>query len=618
MADSFILTDGIFSIELLYNSASQAEYKILYGAQIQVDQPDVLMHQPDFGEPVPVRGINQDRTAFFNLHLPPNTDWDTVLNSVSVVKRAVDGADSQALRYWTDGDVNRVVLRIQLNGATNYTDIPVKFGVVDDSGSYYSPVAILNEMASNVGVILTVAPLGEGASFTLQNDMASTPHFIEDSNSDGLADNWTESGTPTTTIDTTNYLIGGKSQKVVGAGAGDGVFHPPISITTTCGASIWVYLVSGTLTIKLRNTTGGLDIESSTVTTANIADDANVDKTAVDKAGATWYRFDLSGSLVGTQSVRFEAALTGAGEFFLDGAYIQSGATVSPDGWCSTASLKNRYDPDVAITNINYLDFWGIPGDADATFILESSGMTNEAKRIIGARRTGLNESASATHWRSAENFTETTGWNRVPDAALAGGYYISSNAPNATSTPTSFTIFNTPCRLYCSFYATVSTTTCTASYTLMGQTVTLSTVTTPTTSAYNLIDLGLINTSGIFEPDNTTGRTIQVDITVGGVSGTARLNGIYLIPTSGGFAYISGAEGDTKYYSRDNKAYETTADESLGVVGSMPVLQNGSKGDRLIVLLAGGTSDQLYTPTRSSTVTSTITPRSRHLLGVQ
>jgi hypothetical protein len=53
MADSFILTDGTTSFELVYDAGTQDDYKLEYGTRVQLSEPAVLMHSPDDGESLP-------------------------------------------------------------------------------------------------------------------------------------------------------------------------------------------------------------------------------------------------------------------------------------------------------------------------------------------------------------------------------------------------------------------------------------------------------------------------------------------------------------------------------------------------------------------------------------
>ncbi len=66
-------------------------------------------------------------------------------------------------------------------------------GVVSVTQSLGYLVKVITVNFYVVTIKLVLAPYGEWTStISLQNDMLSSPHFVEDSNSDGLADGWLE------------------------------------------------------------------------------------------------------------------------------------------------------------------------------------------------------------------------------------------------------------------------------------------------------------------------------------------------------------------------------------------------------------------------------------------
>jgi hypothetical protein len=368
MADSFKVTDGVTEIELIYAGGSQEDYKLQYGTRVSVPEPAVLVHQPDDGESQPIRAVDRDREVYLTMNVPGD-DWDAVIDAVTRLKRLVDGAHSQALRYWTIGDVDRVVLRVQKDGSSRYTDLPVKWGFVDDSGAYHT--SIQTEIGWQIVVMLVVAPYGEGAPIALRNDLASSPHFIEDSNSDGLADGWTIIG-GSGALNTTYYLVGGQSQELTVTSSGAQYIN---SDTVTASTSsdgvgyIWICEPTGTadpVTIRLLNGSNG----TISFETFDPAAPADYDKTAIGAGGEAWYRYSVTGNNGGTSGLRIQVIrgsgdASAAGTYYLDAAYLEVDQTVVPDAWCSTSSIENRYDPtSTDEARINYIDIWGVPGDS--------------------------------------------------------------------------------------------------------------------------------------------------------------------------------------------------------------------------------------------------------------
>ena len=256
MANSALLSDGTTSYEFVYDSASQDDFKLRYGMSVAAGEPNVLWHRPDNAPPQLVR-ITNDLTTIFLATIVYGDDWDDVINTLAPIKRWVDGDDQQAARYHNSGDVNKIYARIQLDGMTNYTDWTVIYGNVDDSKAYYTSVADRNKLAVDVVLMLTCEPVGEGASFTLRNDMASSPHFIEHNTVATLGDGWNDQGTPTRSIASTVYLIGGESQRVQTTSSGTTGIS---SDTVAAGSGVdfvaycWVYVQSGDqVTVQVRN-----------------------------------------------------------------------------------------------------------------------------------------------------------------------------------------------------------------------------------------------------------------------------------------------------------------------------------------------------------------------------
>jgi len=411
MANSAILSDGTTEYEFVYDAATQDDYKLRYGMSVGGSEPAPLWHNPDSAPPQLVRLTNQNQVIFLTT-IVFGTDRNDVLNNLVPIKRWVDGGDQQAARYHTEGDVDKIYCRIQLDGATNYTDWTVVYGSVDDSKAFYNPVSDKNTLALDVTVMLICEPLGDGASFTMNNDLDGDPgmtRFIS-----GTAYGLTAVGTPTLTANTTNYLSGASSQRIVtDSSTTEGVQTNTVTCSTSTNirAFVWVQANAGAddLTIALLDGSGNT-IDSETFDPGN---PANYDKTAVGSAGSTWYRYALSGQNTAAADARLRIQrasgdATTNSTYNIDNLYLRQSTTVTPDAWMSSATVVNRHDHDgTNINRINVIDGWGIPGDSDALMTWRFNMVSianNTGKRGIFALRTdGTIKNANFKHWYGSD-----------------------------------------------------------------------------------------------------------------------------------------------------------------------------------------------------------------------
>lgn len=321
MAHTFKLTDGTDTVDLIYVGASQEDYRL---EEVESrGRGDILpIIQPaDASEngPEPIR-INR-----------PNREWrckiqvwssgrDDQHNNFHSFQRMFSQAGDA--RTWSP--VDKVYLEIQLDSATNWTRYDVKYCyTTDDSG-------IFGVLSAKSGVTAPVAPIeativtkpsGYGATEKLRNYL-KTPHFEEDGDADGLADNWTETGTPTTTLDTDVYLCASQSQKVVTDAAGtDGIKADTVTIGAGdyVVARVWIHHDSGdTVTMSLLS---GTTIDSTDT-------DATADAIATGAGGKTWSRYDLAG--IGEQATltmqlkieRLAGDASAATTYYVDKCYM--------------------------------------------------------------------------------------------------------------------------------------------------------------------------------------------------------------------------------------------------------------------------------------------------------
>ena len=623
MADSYKLTDGTTEIELQYDSVSQTNYTLQYGSQVQIDAPDVLMHVPDDGEELPVRTVYRNRRMFFTLNAN-GADWDTVLNNVAAVRRLI----RQANRYWVTGDVNRVSMRIQKDGATNYTDHPIKYGYIRDDDAYYTEAQ--NILGWKPVIVLEVGPYGEGASFTLRNDLPSSPHCIEDSNSDGRPDGWTIVNFPTVSINTHNYLIGGKSLAMSGSNL-DGVNTPTATATAPdIAAYVWVHVASGAATIDFRDSTGSVQQYTLTSTDSNEVSD----KTITSSSGDTWYRVSYSASLSGNNPF-IRILCSGTSQLRIDGAYLQTGTTTVPDAWCSTSAIENRYDPTSSDeARINYVDVWGIPGDAPAIVDqqLTFGASVNEAM-IIGKGASGNYDAATRLHWFDGADLrvAYTAGSDSSPsDAARSGGTYIRyTGGLTSTLIQFDFTIATADAAKFNNSWLRVflvarSSSSDTAFYlddvTANNKTVITESQGITTANTWELIDVGAIqfSNSNLYSTYNPSvaDTTVIIRAVLGADAGTIDLDAVLMVPTDEYFIAknFSISNSDSFILGNERLAINDFTTSQTSALGTMYEIDNEVSTRFIYAMYSSNTNAHDLDDT--ATVAFTIYPRTRHLLG--
>jgi hypothetical protein len=639
MADSFKVTDGTTEIELIYAAGSQEDYKLQYGTRVSVPEPAVLVHQPDDGESQPIRAVDRDREVYLTMNVPGD-NWDAVIDAVTRLKRMVDGAHSQALRYWTIGDVDRVVLRVQKDGSSRYTDLPVKWGFVDDSGAYHT--SIQTEMGWQIVVMLVVAPYGEGAPIALRNDLASSPHFIEDSNSDGLADGWTIIG-GSGALNTTYYLVGGQSQELTVTSSGAQYIN---SDTVTASTSsdgvgyIWICEPTGTadpVTIRLLNGSNG----TISFETFDPSAPADYDKTATGAAGETWYRYSVTGNNGGTSGLRIQVIrgsgdASAAGTYYLDAAYLEVDQTVVPAAWCSTSSIENRYDPTSSDeSRINYIDVWGVPGDSPGLLDQQldhiASGV-NIRRTTISQIASGKDPAGVKPYFIDSDNFSlsTTNGAASTPTTGdpIGGDFerFTASGGPSANTLTATIsasdwlTLRNVPLRIFL-IAQTSSTNTAFELSTSTFSSVDSGEV-SGVGSTWEVVDLGLIIPSGAdyFDLYGATfsNVSIVINFTPGTTSATVDFDGLYILPAESDRFIIGDMAGITSPYrahvlgsKKDLYRRGSDVTEWIGGLWYVPA-QTESRHVYLIAFQNNG-----FNVAQTIDAEFTITPRARHLLGV-
>lgn len=653
MAITVQITDGTTTFDLVYDASTQPYYHSRKGLSLVSEDTDVLQHQPDDGEPSPIRGNDRDRTVFLTKDVLGTTQ-DEVLNKIAALKRFIDGKDQQALRYWTNnGDVDRVGLKIQLENATNYTLNPIKWGHVDDSGSHYTAAAQNTGYAIGILVTLHLTAYGEGAAITLRNDLPSSPHFIEDSNADGFADGVSTAFTAPTnkTLSTgaNPWLIGGSCQYFkVDATNNSGIFLGSVtaSSSTDAVAFVWVYAAASADPLRLILTDGSATtVEQKIFDPSSIAD---YDKTATDAGGRTWYRYSMSGQNAAANFriyiYRAAASATFASEYYIDGAYLEINQTVVPDSWCSTSAIRNRYDPVTANPErINYVDVWGVPGDSDALVntSVTCTAVTGSKDTVLASRWTdGKVNAADILHWVDSADMawlilSGTQGTTN--DASRAGGSYLRHTADPSSVDNANLNIsvgsdfaelakfMSVPHRV---FLITRTSSTATTyqidadwGFTSAGGVAN----SVNAANTWELLDLGYLNPLETAISDFSqvaNGATITITVVPGATSATVDADAILLIPAvTDGWCVVSGTTiaADATYVTQFIGTLGVALggrDGSLpGRAGSIWTIPPGNRMSRY-VFAATNDSSNVHHLTDAFTVSLTVYPRTRHLLG--
>lgn len=646
MADSIILSDGTTDIQLVKDTATH-DYQWKYGMRVGGRPPRPLWHIPDNSPPQIVRLVNDTQEISFGLQVYPSDDsWDTAINDLNTIKRWIDGDDQQAARYHTDGDVNKIYLRVQLDGMTNYTDWTILYGNVDDSISFYQDAALLNKRMLSVNITLTCEPVGNGASFTLRNDLASSPHWVEDSNSDGLADGWSLISTPTVVSDTTNYLTGGVSGRCTTTASGsEGVRTDTVTAASSSDvvAYVWTSLnVNGDNVTAFLFDGSGAVVQQKSFDYTTIA--ATADKTAVDSAGRTWYRIVLSGTLANANVFlrvsRENADSTQTTRFYIDNAYLHVGSTTAPDGWCSTSAIQNRYDPTASAEGrINYVDVWGIPGDVPATTTLTIDGSTATGTKnltIVSRLTDGLADAVDVNHWVENGNMTWalSTGSDSSPsDATRSGGSYTRYTAASPAADGELSIFHSVGSDAYLDFYsiphrvfliARSSSASTTMSFQEFPGIVKVGggTATFNAANTWELLDIGYTIPIDRATYNNFGGSAVAgfvVNVTPGASSATTDIDAALIFPAnSDGFIIVSNANSTTAKRlvgSERQVVYDSAFTAAPGFGGSLWTIPAGEKVSRYVFGLTNG-STQVHHLSDDFEVSFTIYPRTRHLLG--
>jgi hypothetical protein len=649
MASSFQLTDGVTDIELVYNSSTQTNYKLQYGAALNSGGVSPKWFESDNFPPELIDLVDTNRQVFLTLNVK-GANRDTVLNKIALLKRWVDGAHQEASRYWLEnGATRRIDLRVQIDGATNATMHPVIYGEVDDSGSHYTDFAELNKFAQEITIMLMLAPYGEAeTALTLRNDLPSSPGMIEDSDGDSIPDGVNEFGTPTAVFMSSTPSLTFDSTVVVTVPATGSHGIETDTIAATVGTTVVAFaditrFDSGSLdpiTIAVVNGAG------TVLATAEFdpANPTGYDATFADISGGyTWYRYSVATTITGAANCllrvyRNTLDATGACTFIVDKWYLQLNATTSPaTAWVSSKTLYNRYDPVATSATtqqyINYFDVWGIPGDAPALsrYKLVEGTVANTPYISMGKILSGSFDAALFDHWYEAEDadvlVTADAAATTPADANRSGGAYLRITYSGAAAATARFYVTGDAAKRLASIvwgvYAVVRSTSTTRTFTLDGVALNVDNnapVSVASANQWEPLFLGTVNGTGQLYNDAPDAVTANhgFEIQMLGSSGTDDIDFVFLTPMQlqDTNILIDRPTWTTLYIDgRARKAYP--AGNSIGVnrLGELWTLQPGELTQRVIFgMYTEGTDGWVLLD--NWTVELSVTTRTRHLLG--
>lgn len=650
MAESYSFVQGSLTLNI-DDKTTYTTTEIL----INTDRPDSLWHTPDFGERKLIRTEDSDRECLIEVAVEGTavTDEDEVENAVTVLERWM----KEAQRHSLTGDNNPVYLKIQKDGATNAVQHLIKDGYVDDRASHFGGVRINNFAAPNVRIFMILAPYGDAETvITMQNRLASSPHFVEWSSGTSdpaYADGWSAFGTPTNaTKATTTSLIGGAAQRITTDNStSEGIRSDVVACSASqdVAAFAWLFITGDPVTVDLIDDIGAV---SGATETLQVNDASSVsDKSATGSDGSTWYRMSVSGTTnVGASTIqlriyRASGNATQVSTFRVDGCYLGLGATETPDAWMSGRRIENRGDVDSSNEDeINYIDIWGVPGDANALVSHRldfSSAQANDKILIAGQVIDGQLLAAQEIHWLEDDDFTYSiTGGitnSQQNDATRTDGHYRRFENTSGVSEGGVFNyqpsgdasrrFFYNPKKVYALIRASSATTidfefeiTIQSGATVLQHS---GEVSVPAINIWYFHELGIINLEGfvLLDPPDTSKPddirfTIDVDLNA---TGTFDLDGVLFLPVTDGHLIVQSYDTFNGNDVHIRGKQKDVVNESSGyaydsALGSLWTIPPGNIMTRRTFLVKATTGADAITTSVFNTLI--ITPRTRHLLG--
>lgn len=653
MADSIKLRIPIWGntnykeYELAYDESTQDEIIPEFGLTIPSAITQVNYHTPVDGEPEPVNAKLEDRLANFQIIVKATAGTadsdknDYVQNIIAELKRGVHGKESIAYRHWSTGLQEPSYLRVQLDGQTNYTDIPVKIGHINDGEIQYGSVSNSNKVAFRVPVSLTLSPYGLGEEIELFNIVPKKADMMEDSDGDGVPDGLIKVGVSPiiNQFDEVNYLFGGQSFVFQPATAATGYqTYSTTADSNTVSAYVWLYVGGNEVaTIQLYDQSAGAAVLEKELT----ATDANSvsDKSLVSSNGLTWYRvvFDRIGITNGNLHHIRVLAKNNNDTINVQCFYMRYGNIAPPSAYMSTSRLLNRGDTDYDPDNFNFIDVWGVHGDEDAIITeLKIDAVTvgsSSVDRLVATKiETGKTNVKERTLFVSSTDMSTGTGtatgtWSEPSDASRAGGNYrqfVATGSGNRTFswTPSTVAIDNafndTPVRVFLIAWSDDTNTT----VELFGSSADYQTETInfASASAWQILDLGVImQRKSRHSLKTTAGTLLSARFTIANTK-TFRVDGAFVMPVYDSLfmaqdAPTSASEnayllGETKEYFWDGNGTNSP------YLGDLWMIRSGQAVTRIPFLIYG--TGGVHNLDDSWDITLKLRPRTSHLLGTK
>lgn len=630
------------------DTTKTGKYKIRQYS-ISTPQPELAYHVPDEGEERIIRLEDGDRLVEFIMTVY-GSSRDVLDSNINDLRRLC----REASRHELDDAFPLYYLTTQPQGATSATYHDIKAGWFDDSRSHWTAVGEVNTVAYETVLFLVLAPYSRRAAITLENYLPSSAHFLEDSDSDGLADGWEEVGTAgTPTIETASMLIGHQSQKMT---ATSGATNQGIqSDLVTCAQSsflnafIWIRTATGCDDIRIAILDGSNNVVVSK--TFETPDDAGgvADYSVVERTGGfTWYRVSMSGvnssaANARLQIIRTSAAASASSIWYMDGAYLNVGNIAPPsDGWISSRRTENNNSLDTE-ADINYCDVWGIPGDVDALAVWKLEAQSLGLGFYMGRMTDGKTRASEQIHWLDSADGTGTTlgtgAWSTVNNAALAGNSSARFTEANGNGGYFEWTLSGDAARKFArtprTVLALVLVDAVDATFKLgvygdSGNTdfASHNAVVNPAVAgAYTLLKLGTIDLQGVLPDDvpDTTEPDIVLRVTLSGMTNTekADIDAIFMPPVLDDYMVYHITEGNgfganelwlnghTKQIIPESRGFDRHDWQ-----GSMWTLAPGQVMNRLVFMTFAHTSQFTFDLTAGFNWKLEVTPRGRHLIG--
>jgi hypothetical protein len=317
--------------------------------------------------------------------------------------------------------------------------------------------------------------------------------------------------------------------------------------------------------------------------------------------------------------------------------YLQTGTTTAPPAFASSAALKNRYDPAATSAatrqQINYLDVWGVPGDAPAlvkqTFAFSTSTvgeglMVGKVDIPSSLVSYGLYQTV-----KDSADMTEGVSWTTTSSSAISiGSSYLSTpNPPSGVGT----LVVGDEVRYLKNFVGLVyllchkthdsGSIAVTASH--GAETITIGTASPANINTWSFVEVGSINITGTSKDFND----LEIYMTASGSSGVVSIDALLIFPTNEFLIanYINENTFFGQFMTLDGiEEYVWGSFAPIGYtqvhpLGTMWKLTPGPAITRYVYFRAGTQSTSLpepYAIANTTAVTLTVTPRTSHLLG--